>query len=333
MTRGSSLEDESALARRGLLSETEERELDRELEANPVLRAAHAVGVDLDRSTAVRAGDEELISRAADAALARVVRSGLGLKGASDGAAVSRIGASPKRRRTVAILLSAALVLVTGVAAAVFSGVVPARWLGRSEEKSAPASNGARSPRARGASPKRPPAELAPSPDRAPVEADALPDPEAVSEPRANAAGIVASRPPPSRAPIASAATMFSAANTARRDGDFERAKRAYSDLIARYPSSDEARLARVSLGKLLLAKGNASDAEREFDQYLKGGHGQLAEEALVSRAESLKKLGRAEAEALTWQRLLAEHPNSVYSAEARGRLDTLRRGGAPPAP
>ena len=49
-------EDLSALARRGMLSESEERELDAELDADPVLRVAHRVGVDFDRSTAVRAG-------------------------------------------------------------------------------------------------------------------------------------------------------------------------------------------------------------------------------------------------------------------------------------
>jgi TolA-binding protein len=139
--------------------------------------------------------------------------------------------------------------------------------------------------------------------------------------------------PAPRPRPAASeptAAALFSAANAARRGGDFDRAKRTYSELIARYPTSDEARLARVSLGKLLLAKGNASGAEKEFDQYLKGGSGQLAEEALVSRAQSLRKLGRTDAERATWQRLLAEHPNSVYAAEARGRLQALGRG-APP--
>ena len=102
---------------------------------------------------------------------------------------------------------------------------------------------------------------------------------------------------------------------------------------IARYPASDEARLARVSLGKLLLAKGNASGAAREFDEYLKGGQGQLTEEALVSRAQSLQKLGHKEAEKRTWQGLLDGYPNSVYSAEARRRLDALRREATSSAP
>ena len=75
------------------------------------------------------------------------------------------------------------------------------------------------------------------------------------------------------------------------------------------------------------MAKGDPTAAEHEFRQYLKGGRGQLAEEALVSRAQSLQKLGRAEAERLTWQRLLADYPDTVYSAEARARLRVLSRG------
>jgi TolA-binding protein len=120
------------------------------------------------------------------------------------------------------------------------------------------------------------------------------------------------------------AATLFKSANAARRDGDFANAERLYSELIAKYPSSDEAGLARVSLGKLLLERGDPSEAEREFGRYLEGKHGQLAEEALVNRAESLQKMGRADAERATWQSLLADYPHSVYAAEAKARLAAL---------
>jgi TolA-binding protein len=122
------------------------------------------------------------------------------------------------------------------------------------------------------------------------------------------------------------AADLFRTANAARHAADFSKAQRLYTELIAKYPGSDEARIARVSLGKLLLATGDPSAAEQEFQNYLKDGRGQLAEEALVSRAQSLQKLGRKNAERLTWQRLLADYPNSVYAAEARARLRVLRQ-------
>ena len=37
--------------------------------------------------------------------------------------------------------------------------------------------------------------------------------------------------------------------------------------------------------------------------------------------------------ERAAWQRLLNDYPNSVYAAQARGRLEALRRAGAPPGP
>jgi TolA-binding protein len=322
--RRTDLEDLCVLGRRGLLSESEERELARALRASPSLRAVHEVGLDFDRSTAVRAGDEALIARVADAALSQVAKSGL----ASNTTPGPRSGfvRSPRRRRSLAVLLAAALVCVTGVAAAVWSGVVPARWFGASQERVAPEVSSPLSANA---------ARRAADPSPVAALAEPAAEPSAAApEPQADEPAVVA-RQPASRSASTdeTAAALFRAGNAARRDGDFDRAKRAYMDLIARYPGSDEARLARVSLGKLLLAKGNASGAAREFDEYLKGGQGQLTEEALVSRAQSLQKLGHVEAERRTWQGLLAGYPNSVYSAEARRRLEALRREAISPAP
>jgi TolA-binding protein len=120
------------------------------------------------------------------------------------------------------------------------------------------------------------------------------------------------------------AAGLFHDANAARRDGDLRRARRLYAQLIAMHPGSDEAGLARVSLGSLLLAAGDARGAEREFRAYLAGGGGQLREEALVGQAQSLGKLGRTDEERAAWKRLLDAHPSSVYAAQARLRLDAL---------
>src|SRR5262249_54970862 len=119
---------------------------------------------------------------------------------------------------------------------------------------------------------------------------------------------------------------LFSRANAARRAGDFAHARHLYSELIAKYPSSDEARLSELSLGKLLLASGDPAQAEREFRHYLSGGHEPLAEEALVNQAESFRAMSRGNDEGKAWRRLLAEHPNSVYAARARARLDALGR-------
>jgi TolA-binding protein len=258
----------------------------------------------------VRAGDEALVARVADRALARVAASGLSPK-----------PASRKRPRQLAALLAAALFLASGVAAGVWFDVVPARFFSSAERR----------PRSIPAEPKAPatktlvserPAEPLADPDKEGAEAGsdstAIPAVEngADSAPRARA----------NRAE-STAAELFRAGNAARQAADFPRAKRLYSELIQRYPTSEEAGVARVSLGKLLLAKGDTTAAEHEFRQYLNSGRGQLAEEALVSRAHSLQKLGRADAERATWQELLANYPETVYAAEAEARLRVLSRG------
>src|SRR3954466_11375874 len=65
-------EDLSALLRRGQASRADEAALRRAIARDGALRVSHQLGLDFDQDTSVRAGDEQLILRAADAALARV---------------------------------------------------------------------------------------------------------------------------------------------------------------------------------------------------------------------------------------------------------------------
>lgn len=138
-----------------------------------------------------------------------------------------------------------------------------------------------------------------------------------------------ATEPPAWSGPAAvSAADSFRRANSARRAGNVQTARALYREIEGRFPGSAEARLARVSLGKLLLAAGDARGAEQEFAHYLAGGSGPLVQEALVGRAESLQSLARADEERRVWQRIVDEFPSGVYAAQARRRLLEL---GAPP--
>lgn len=291
-------EDLVVRGRRGLLSENEQRELDRVLESSASLRVAHLVGRDLDRATRVQTGDEARILSAVDRVLA-------GAPPASERPArTSEMRLRPrgaKRRRVIAAIAICATLCASSIAAAELAGIRVIPWLERAPltqlEKGM--ENASRPPLPRA----KPVAAVAPS-----VEKE-KPVPETPS--------LVA------RQKEASAAQLFHDANSARRSGEFQRAKGLYSRLIARYPESDEARLARVSLGKLLLEKGEPSQAEREFRRYLSKG-GQLAEEALVSRAESLGKMKRPNQERQAWQELLSRYPNSVYRARAQQRLSAL---------
>jgi TolA-binding protein len=131
----------------------------------------------------------------------------------------------------------------------------------------------------------------------------------------------------------ATAAELFHRANQARDADQVTDAQRDYSQLVERFPESSEAQLARISLGKLLSARGARLEADREFQDYLSGGRGPLDEEALLGRARVLQALARRDDERATWQRLLRDHPNSVYAEQARRRLVQLEVRESPRGP
>jgi TolA-binding protein len=291
-------EDLVARARQGSLSRAEQEALTAALAQSPELRTAYQVGIELDRATAVQAGDDALLARAADAAITR----------ASE--LTSRTTAAHSVR-TIAVAAAIVLTLIsaTGIATALWTGAMPWPF---AKKASAPSDEPAIE--VQRATPK--PVKVArPAPAPSSLEAQAIPEPAAIPEatPHARKASSVPD-----------AAELFRDANAARRAGDLGRARRLYAALIEQHGSSDEAGLARVSLGKLLLASGDARAAEREFRRYLGAGGGQLEEEALVGQAQSLGRLQRSDEERHAWQRLLAAHPSSVYAAQAQQRIAAL---------
>lgn len=131
--------------------------------------------------------------------------------------------------------------------------------------------------------------------------------------------------PPVAQVPQgATAAAMFADANAARRSGDDARATALYRELDRRYPDSAEAKVARATLGRMLLDHGDASAALERFDAYLEKSRGTLSEEAMIGRAEALRRLGRAAEEKATWQKFLQTYPGSPHAARARARISTL---------
>jgi Putative zinc-finger len=139
------------------------------------------------------------------------------------------------------------------------------------------------------------------------------------------------SRPPTARtsapsndalpvAPTRTASTVFAEANAARVSGDYSTAFRLYSEVQSSFPSSAEARTTQAILGRLLLDRGNAAGALRQYDAYLSGGGG-LREEAMVGRATALRRLGRTGEEAAAWSIFLKAYPSSAHAENARKRL------------
>lgn len=120
----------------------------------------------------------------------------------------------------------------------------------------------------------------------------------------------------------ATAASLFERATVERRKKQDAAAIELFADLQRRYPASGEARVARVSLGRLLLDHGMSTEAIAQFDAYLSNsGDGSLVPEALLGRARALEAAGRGDEARATWRRLLEAFPSSVYAPEAKQRL------------
>jgi TolA-binding protein len=300
------IEDLSVLSRRGGLSSAEQRAFVDALDTNPALATAHQVGLDFDQVATVKPGDDALIADVA----ARVVSRGRTAKTARS------------RLRLRALLLAATLPL---------AGSAAAWWQRARTSQPAPPAVTPTSQTSRGM--RVPKVTSAAAAATSAVAAHSQPTSASAS------AAVVASAPvsapgargdAPSPRAFDSAEGLFREANAARRAGDSSVARALYLRLQRDFPASEEAHLAHVSLGNLLLTMGRAAEAERQFASYL-GGRPALAQEALVGRAQSLAALGQSAEEQRVWEALLREYPSSVYATRAKLRLAKLTSSAAAP--
>ena len=340
ISNGGFPENLAVLARRGALTKDEQFELERLVESSATLRAALVVGQDFDRIAAVQAGDEVRIARSAAAVLE-----------------------ARKRRRVVALvrrsrrgwLLVAAVLSVCGVA----YGLRGVYWPKvKSAQSTSTQESGQR------IAPMKQTRRDAPAVTRRESEATTeenvtsdSPD-NALVQRREDSSKFL----PPKSSPASSAqigsepavlappgssnavhpqssgafvdviptdagpAALLRRANIARSQGNSKLAVSIFRELQQTYPSTPEAGVSHVSLGKLLAAGGAADEALKEFTTYLTIG-GPLAEEALFSRAQVLATLGRRSEEQIDLQALIARFPGSVYTAKAKERLQVLSHG------
>jgi TolA-binding protein len=284
-----------------------------------------------DGSVALRAHLDSCAScRASERIFADLDRSGM--VDPSDGARMERLSAVARRwargrrrpratrwiaRSRRALAAAASLVLVGGSASAAvwwWRHPVPApapeqRALAAVTRPPTPAAH-----RARVATPPAEAAAVATAPLEAPAIVGRPHDDRRGHRPRAAAAGAV------------DAAALLRSASDARRIGDGDRAVHLYRKLQAQFPGSPEAMLSSIPLGGLLLERGAARAALAEFERYLaKAGDGALVPEALYGRGRALHRLGDRRQERQTWERLLAEFPDSAYAAHGQRRLDEAR--------
>jgi TolA-binding protein len=306
------------LARRGPLTRDESRELAAWVDEAPEARVLSDAAEVFDRDSSVLPGDDALITRMA----AR--------------AAAERQPARKLRRRAPLLLLAAALVLVGSVAAAgssrVRHGALAMFEYFRGHRASEPAEVVAlptSSNPAAAAQPTEPVAQPVAAVEP-PAAADDVTSAEK-SEVRPRAAinpSAAASRDPSgaaSRDPSEAAdkaSSLFGRANAKRLAGDDTAAIALYREIAERYPTTPQALMSEMALGKLLMAKGDAAGALSHFRRYASVG-GPLGVEALWGEADALRVLGRSTEERHVLEKLLERYPESAYANAARKRLGT----------
>lgn len=318
-------------ARRGELDASDERRLEAHIEHCTACAMERAAMADFDREMAPRDGDDAVTARLMAGVLASAGAAEPEAGDVSPTASSAASGSTSGRRRPVVVVAAAALVVgLFGGAAAALWAVAPL-WeepetppAAPDEPEPAQHTEGTRPAAVRGDSDDAP--EIAEEPEAQP-EAQPANDVPALGEPVRE----TASPERPARMPAEdgagqgpSAEELLARANEARRRGELRGAARLYRVLQRTYPSSREAAVSRVTLGRLLLdGLGEASAALPEFDRYL-AAHpgGVLAEEARVGRALALGRLGREAEERAAWRDLLAHHPDSLHADRARSRLE-----------
>ncbi len=106
---------------------------------------------------------------------------------------------------------------------------------------------------------------------------------------------------------------LLAAAQRALAEGQSETAIERYQALIGQYPESGAANIGSVSLGRLLLRRGRASEALAAFDRYLDSGAVELIEVARHGRILALRELGRTAEAREAISAFLAAHPGSIH--------------------
>jgi TolA-binding protein len=301
-------------ARRRPLSREEEVRLEELVERSPEARILHYAGWAFDRDSSAREDDDVLVAKLAARAADRVSNPVVTLP-------------ARRRRRPLFTLVAAALALA-GTAGAGAGVVYFVRAPERAPEVANLTPNAATAgnrPKALGralstrsapvSTTESAPVPVAPAPVApvvAPLDGPIAPSPVTASQPKRT-------RPAPD---LLSAKALFGEANKKRLAGDTAGAIALYKLLAERHPGSAEADLAELSLGKLMLATGDATGALLHFKLAQASG-GALGSEALWGEAQAQKALGRTSDERAALERLLSEYPDGAYAKAARKRLGT----------
>lgn len=293
MTRAGDVDDLSVLSRRGELSVEEQQRLSKALELSATEQFLHQAGRGFDLEATIMVGDEQLIERVTRRLEPKRVERRL----------------LPRWRFAAGV--AAGLVLA---AAGALGLELTRAWIRPELPVAAPpaAPDAARTPTPRPVSP-APTAEPVPPASTTSGERAVLPGPA-----KSRVRELAPAMPAESRQP---AHELFAAANRARSRGDTALAMALYRQLQSEQPRSPEAGASRLSLGMLLLQKGEPALALEQFRAYRQDNPAAMSAEALFSEAEAHRQLGRHEDERRALGELTARFPQSAYAVAAAKRL------------
>ncbi|HYQ04930.1 MAG TPA: tetratricopeptide repeat protein [Polyangiaceae bacterium] len=293
-------------SRREELSLDEQRRLRESIQYSLEVRIMSEILPELERESRVRPGDDLLLARINARALSAL----------RPRAAPVR---APAKRRTVMLLVAAAVLLMAGLASAWFGGARLQRAL-----EPPPLGSAAPKPALKPKPPLKP-KPIGSNVAVVPVEPPTPPAPEAPTEPNPTTAceatphGCETSPRELKADPPDKASELFARANRLRRQGRALEAAAAYERLLTLYPSSREVGPTRLALGKFLQGK----QPERALAQFraLAAGGGALRAEALWGISEVATALGQRSASEQALEDLLREFPDSPYAEVARARV------------
>lgn len=291
-----SVEDLSALLRRGELDAAERRRLELTLSSSWEAQLLHRAGLELDQEGVMLPGDDALAERVKRRVLARV-----------------QPALPARRRRLVPWGIAAAVACVALAAGGAVVGLRPLRAL-----FSTPVTSPAQAPR-KAALPVEPAAPAAlgsarPVPSDGPAAASVAPPAPSVAPKSA------------SLAEASSASELFANAASARRRGKAQEAMLLYDALQSRFPGSAEANAADMALGMLRLQRGSARSALEHFTRYLaRNPRAELVPDALWGKAQALSNLGQQAEARRNYANLLERFPDSTYAAAARAKLEASK--------
>lgn len=122
---------------------------------------------------------------------------------------------------------------------------------------------------------------------------------------------------------------LLNEANKARRSRNWTEALRIYQQIVMQHPDDLASKTSLIAIAEIEIEQMQKPDqALRHYEQYLQiAPHGPLAPEALMGKANALRKLQRFEEEKVTLQQFVRTYETHIYAQMANERLRQLGGG------